>query len=407
MPAPRELLTLDAYRAEVAALVTGPTQTERVSLDDALDRVLAEDVTAAGPVPAFANSAMDGYAVRWDDLASLPARLTVVGEVAAGSGEDPAISPGECVRIMTGAPVPEAADSVVPVEQTDEGVDVVRVHEAPSRGRGSHVRRAGEDVATGDVVLRSGTALTPGALSAAAGAGRGELVVRRRPVIGVAATGDELVPPGRALGRGQIYESNTTHLRHAARRLGADVIVGAAVPDDTGAFAAALDDLAARADLVVLTGGASVGAHDVARDVLTERAGAAYRHVRIQPGKPQGWARWQGTPVISLPGNPVSAAISFELFVRPLVDALLGRDGPAAEHAVAASGWTSPEGRRQLVPVALSSDQAGRLLATPTHSRGSASHMVTSLAGAHALAEVPEDVVAVEPGDVLTIRRFA
>lgn len=394
------------HLARVLALVT-PLPPRRQGLSSCRGLVLAEPLVARAAVPAFDNSAMDGFAVRREDLDRLPVRLWVLDEVAAGQVSALSPGPGECLRIMTGAPVPEAADSVVPVEQTDEEVDVVTVHEAPSRGRGAYVRGAGEDVAAGDVVAPRGTTLTPGGLSAAAGAGRGELVVRRRPVLGVAATGDELVPPGRPLGRGQIYESNVTHLRHAARRLGADVIVAAAVPDDAGAFAAALDDLAGRADLVVLTGGASVGAHDVARDVLTERAGAVYRHVRIQPGKPQGWARWQGTPVISLPGNPVSAAISFELFVRPLVDALLGRDGPAVDHAVAASGWTSPTGRRQLVPVALSSDQAGRLLATPTHSRGSASHMVTSLAGAHALAEVPEDVVAVAPGDVLTIRRFA
>lgn len=407
MPAPRELLTLEEYREEVLALVSAPTPSEAVPLAEAADRVLAEDVTASGPVPAFANSAMDGYAVRWDDLGTVPVRLTVVGEVAAGSGEDPPFGPGECVRIMTGAPLPGSADSVVPVEQTDEGVDVVTVRELPSRGRGAHVRGAGEDVAAGDVVAAAGTTLTPGVLSAVAGAGRGEVVVRRRPVIGVAATGDELVAPGRPLGRGQIYESNATHLRHAAHRLGAAVLVGSAVPDDADAFGAALDDLAARADVVVLTGGASVGAHDVARDVLTEQAGAAYRHVRIQPGKPQGWARWQGTPVVSLPGNPVSAAISFELFVRPLVDALLARTGPLVDHAVAASGWGSPPGRRQLVPVTLTTDDDGRLLATPTHRRGSASHMVTSLAGADALAEVPEDVDAVNAGDVLTIRRFA
>ena len=407
MPAPRELLTLEEYRDEVGALVTSPTPAESVPLAEAADRVLAEDVTASGPVPAFANSAMDGYAVSWDDLAELPTRLRVVGEVAAGSGEDPAFGAGECVRIMTGAPVPGSADSVVPIEQTDEGVDVVTVHEAPARGRGAHVRRAGEDVAAEDVVATAGTTLTPGVLSAVAGAGRGEVVVRRRPVIGIAATGDELVAPGQPLGRGQIYESNGTHLRHSAHRLGAAVLVGAAVPDDADAFAAALDDLASRVDVIVLTGGASVGAHDVARDVLTERAGAEYRHVRIQPGKPQGWARWQGTPVISLPGNPVSAAISFELFVRPLLDTLLGRERPGLDHAVAASGWGSPPGRRQLVPVTLSTDASGRLLATPNHRRGSASHMVTSLARADALAEVPDDVEAVSAGDVLTIRRFA
>lgn len=407
MPAPRELMTLEEYLAEVLALVTGPLAAETVPLLEAAGRVLAEPVTARGPVPAFANSAMDGYAVRWADLDELPARLRVVGEVAAGSPQDPPFAAGECAQIMTGAPLPEAADSVVPVELTDEGVEVVTVSERPRQGLGAHVRRAGEDVAAGDVVAGVGTTLTAGHLSAVAGAGRGTVVVRRRPVVGIAATGDELVAPGGDLGRGQIYESNGTHLREAARQLGADVVLGDSVPDDPTAFAAALDDLAAQADLVVLTGGASVGVHDVARDVLTGQAAATYRHVRMQPGKPQGWAVWQGTPVLSLPGNPVSAAISFELFARPLLDRLLGRAPAAPDRAVAGAGWHSPGGRRQLVPVTLSTDEAGRLTATPTHRRGSASHMVTSVAGAHALAEVPEDVEQVEAGDVLTLRRFA
>ncbi|GAA3612542.1 molybdopterin molybdotransferase MoeA [Marihabitans asiaticum] len=409
MPDPRELLTLEQYRDEVRSLLPGPTAGETVPLEPdlpaLLGRVLAEDVRARGPVPAFANSAMDGYAVRWADLAGLPARLRVVGEVPAGSPADPAIGPGECVRIMTGAPVPTAADTVVPVELTDEGVDVVTIGSAPDRGTGAHVRAAGEDVAAGDVVAPAGTTLTAAVLGAVAAAGHAEVVVRARPVVAIASTGDELVAPGGDLGRGQIFESNGTQLAARAMQLGCVARRGPVVRDDGEAFVTALDALADGSDLVVLTGGVSVGAYDIAREVLSERAGGTFRHVRMQPGKPQGWARWRGTPVLALPGNPVSAAISFEVFGRAMIDALLARSPERPWRAVAGTSWRSPGGRRQLVPVALDTDDQGRLVATPTHRRGSASHMVTSLAGADGLAEVPEDATEVSAGDLLTIRR--
>ncbi len=408
MPAPRELLTLEQYRDEVLALVS-PLPSETVSLDDALGRVLREDVRSRGDVPAFANSAMDGYALRWSELDALPATLRVVGDVAAGSGDDPALPAGACVRIMTGAPVPTAADSVVQVELTDEGTETVTIHERPRQGQGAHVRQAGEDLAAGDLVLAAGTMLTARELSAIAAAGHAEVVVGRRPTIGLAATGDELVPPGGDLGRGQIYESNATHLAATITTHGGRPVRRGTIPDEIGAFVAAMDALCTDADLVVLTGGVSVGAYDVARIALGRHAGATFRHVRMQPGKPQGWARWRGrTPVLALPGNPVSAALSFEVFGRPLLDRLLGRlTRPGPSVAVAGAPWHSPGGRRQLLPVALTTDAEGRLVATPAHRRGSASHMVTSLAGADAIAFVAEDVEQVAAGDLVEIRSLS
>lgn len=405
MPTPRQLLSLEEYRDEVLALVD-PLPSERVDLADGLGRVLRADLIARGDVPAFANSAMDGYAVRWSEVKVGPVTLRVVGDVAAGSGDDPALAPGECVRIMTGAPVPGATDSVVPVELTDEGAEVVTIHELPRQGEGAHVRHAGEDISAGDVVLRSGARLGAAELSAAAGAGHGSAVVGRRPVVGIAATGDELVAPGGDLGRGQIYESNGTHLGAAVVAHGGAARRHGTIRDDVAAFVDALDDLSQGCDLVVLTGGVSVGAYDVARIALEEHAEATFRHVRIQPGKPQGWARWRGTtPVLALPGNPVSAAISFEVFGRPMLERMLGQvTHPSLGRAVADAPWRSPSGRRQLVPVVLRSDEAGVLRAAPAHRRGSASHMVTSLAGAHALATVPEDVEQVAAGDLVEIR---
>lgn len=402
----RELLSVEEYLDELFVLLGNAsplTDTEEVPLAAALGRVLAAPVHAVGDVPAFANSGMDGYAVRHADLATLPATLQVVGAVPAGSGEDPSIEPGQCVRIMTGAPVPTAADTVVPVEITDGGTQTVTITE--SREHGQHVRGAGEDVRAGDLVAASGTTITGRVLGSLAASGTPLVTVRRRPVVAIAATGDELVPPGGSLERGQIFESNGTHLAATLTELGADVRPPVVLADDNDAFTAGLDELAAGADLVFLTGGVSVGDFDVSRIVLEQCAESAFRHVRMQPGKPQGWARWRGVPVIAFPGNPVSTAISFEVFGRPVLDRLLGREtSGGATLAVAGSGWRSPAGRRQLVPVRLSSDDTGRLVATPNHRKGSASHMVTSLAGAHALAVVAEETDAVEPGDLVRVR---
>lgn len=401
----RTVLTVEQYLAEVLALITPSAATEAVGLREASGRTLAEPVFARGDVPAFANSAMDGFAIRAED-AAVGAELSVVGDVFAGSGADPLLGRGEAIRIMTGAPVPTAADTVVPVEDiTALSPDRIRL-DADVR-RGQHVRGAGEDVRAGDEVLTAGTVLGARSLAAAAAAGAGTLTCVRRPWVGVIATGDELVAPGRPLRRGQIYESNATFLGAALARDGATPLVAGAVEDTAEALASALDTLAARCDLIVVSGGVSVGDADVTRIVL-EAAGAQFRHVRMQPGKPQGWARWgeRGVPVICLPGNPLSASVSYELFVSAALDRLVDRPHRGWSTAVAGEGWASPAGRRQIVPVLLDVDADGRQIVKPAHRRGSASHMVTSLVAADALAAVGEDVTQVSPGDPLTIRRL-
>ena len=400
---PRPLLTVEQYLAEVLALVTPMSETERVPLREASGRTLAEPVLARGDVPAFANSAMDGYAVRATELVP-GVTLHVAGEVLAGSAEDPAFGRCACVRIMTGAPLPSGADAVVPVEQTTLVEGGVRVDEVVEVGR--HVRRAGEDVRAGDVVLDAGVRLGAHELAAAAAAGAATLTCARRPVVGVIATGDELVAPGNPLGRGQIHESNATFLAAAIARDGGDPRVPDAVRDTPEALAAALDDLARDCDLILVSGGVSVGDADVTRIVL-ESSGARFRHVRMQPGKPQGWAVWSGVPVVALPGNPLSAAVSYETFVVPALDRLHDRPSVGWSVAVAAQGWTSPPGRRQLIPVILDVDTRGQQVARPAHRRGSASHMVTSLVAANALAAVGEDVTAVAAGDLVAVRRIS
>ncbi len=398
----RELLSVEEYLAELKALLHPEPGVETLALAAASGRVLALPVASRVDIPVFDNSAMDGYAVRFADVAALPADLAVVGDVPAGSGEDPEAGPGECVRIMTGAPLPSFADTVVPLEDVTVVGGRIVVTAVPV-GPGAHVRRAGEDIAAGALIAQSGTALRPAMLGALAASGVTAVAVHRRPVVAVCATGDELVSDGAPLQRGQIYESNAVALGAALVRDGAEVLRTGPVRDQPEQLVAWLDQAADRADIMVLTGGASVGAYDVVRDVL-EQAGGTFRHVRMQPGKPQGWAVWRGTPVISLPGNPVSAVLSYEVFVRPLVDDLLGRASNRAFHAVAGVGWRSPAGRRQLVPVRLDTDADGRLIATPSHSRGSGSHLVTSPAMADGYAAIAEEVTEVAVGDKVMVR---
>lgn len=403
----RVKLSVEEYLAEVLALVKPLPDAEDVPLAAASGRVLAAPVTSAGPVPAFANSAMDGFAVRHAALAP-GVVLRVCADVPAGSDADPTVGAYMAARIMTGAPVPSTTDTIVPVELTTTLPDGgVRVDEVPPKG--AHVRRPGEDLAAGAEVLPAGTALDPAALGLVAASGRPTVRVVRRPRVAVAATGDELRPPGSALGRGQIYESNGTFLAAAVARDGAALVASEVLPDVPDAFEAGLGRLAVGADLVVLSGGASVGDHDVVRIVLS-RGEAAFRHVRMQPGKPQGWARVAAgdrvVPVVCLPGNPLSTMVSYELFVRPALARLVGAAAPTWGTAVADAAWSSPAGRRQVLPVVARPDDTGVLRVRPAHARGSASHMVSSLALADGLALVGEDVTAVAAGDVVGFRRI-
>lgn len=397
----REQLSVEEYVDELVSLVVADRRGERVPVAESLGRVLAEDVVSTTSIPVFDNSAMDGYAVRWSDVSAVPSTLRLVGDVPAGSDADPDAAPGECVRIMTGAALPTFADTVVPVEQTlQDGADVT-ILEAPVR-QGAHVRRAGGDVGLGAVVARAGATITPGVAGAIAAVGAEQVLVRPRPRVALGVTGDELVRGG-SLGRGQIYESNSVAVGTLLEHLGARVVRTGLVRDRAELLVEWLDTAAPDCDLIVLTGGASVGAYDVVRDVITA-AGGVFRHVRVQPGKPQGWGTWAGTPVVCLPGNPVSAVVSAEIFIRPMLDLVLGRPAATWHTAVAGSDWTSPNGRRQILPVTLATDHAGRLVAVPSHAGGSGSHLVTSLAGADGYAMVPEETTDVHVGDLLSVR---
>jgi len=441
---------LAAVRADARAIAA--ERIETVRLADAAGRVLAASVDAVVASPPFDNSAMDGFAVRWADVATAtpdaPLTLTVVADHAAGSASALDAEPlgaGEAARIMTGAPVPAGADTVVPVERTDGGdspdarndddagadtgadaAHLVRVFSAPDLGR--HIRRAGEDLKVGDRVLEAGTLLGPRQVAAAATAGHGTLDVVRRPRVTAIATGSELTDPGEALLPGRIPDSNSLLLAGLVRDAGCELVEVVRMPDDEGLLRAWLDGLGPR-DAVVFTGGVSVGAYDVVRRVLAELGTVDFVRVAMQPGSPQAFGRLAGgTPVFGLPGNPVAVAVSFEMFVRPALLALQGRTDVQRRRlrATAAVGWDSPAGRLQVMPVSFVEGELdgdgdgdggapgapgppgtpGALLSPavrPATSGGAGSHLSGGLAAASGFAVVPEHVVRVEPGDVVEV----
>ncbi|MFG3497943.1 gephyrin-like molybdotransferase Glp [Streptomyces sp. NPDC047928] len=408
-----------------------PLDPIELQLPDAQGCVLVEDVTVPVALPPFDNSSMDGYAVRVADVAGaseeFPATLTVIGDVAAGSGEPPTVGPGQAARIMTGAPLPPGAEAVVPVEWTDGGAGggaattmraasaapegatgEVRVHR-PVEAR-AHVRARGSDVQAGDLALREGTVLGPPQIGLLAAIGRGTVRVRPRPRVVVLSTGSELVQPGEELGPGQIYDSNSFALMAAARDAGAIAYRVGAVTDDADALRATIEDQLVRADLLVTTGGVSVGAYDVVKEALSslgdadEPGGVDFRRLAMQPGKPQGFGAVgpDHIPLLALPGNPVSSYVSFELFVRPAIRALMGLKDlhrPRARAAVVADKpLTSPAGKRQFLRGTYDAE-AG----TVTPVGGAGSHLIAALAHANALLVVPEDITAVEPGTELEV----
>lgn len=407
MPERAASISVEEHLEHILSTVT-PMAAGPVPLQDAGRLVLAEDVRAVVDVPGFDNSSMDGYAVRRDDLLSAtedaPVVLPVVADLAAGTEQNRAVTPGTVARIMTGAPVPAGADAVVPFEATDHGDVRVAILQAPEPS--AFIRRAGSDVRAGDRVLSAGLLLTARHLAAAAAVGRSELTVRRAPRIGVISTGSELVPPGAPLRHGQIYDSNSLLLAEAVREAGAIAVPIDAVPDDDALLTRTLIEHATGLDAIVLSGGASVGAYDVVKAVLAPLPTMLFSRVRMQPGKPQGFGLWaDGTPVFALPGNPVSSFVSFEVFVRPAIQRMLGR---AVLHrrvvqAVVTFGWRSPDGRRQYMPVSVDPDNDGELLARPATPGGSGSHLVARLARADALAVVDENVAEVREGDRLPV----
>ena len=394
---------VEAHVARVLAAIR-PIEPGQFGLEDAQGAVLAADAVATSPLPSFDNSSMDGYAVHASDIAAAtseaPVTLPVTDQIPAGDTRAVTVAPGTCARIMTGALFPAGADAVVPVEWTDAGSRQARFSRPVAKGYS--IRLAGDDVAVGAVLLPKGTRLGPAQLAVLAATGHGSVLARGAPRVAVIATGNELSEPGSPLVPGRIWESNTYMLAAAVRQAGG-VATRHRAGDDPQTVLGLLEELSAGADLLVTSGGVSMGGeHDVVKAALSGNQSAtvdmSFTKVAMQPGMPQGFgvvgpAR---TPLLTLPGNPVSAFVSFCLFVRPALDALQGmapRPLPF-QRAELTGRVTSPPGRRSFLRGVLAPGGA-----TVTPLTGQGSHQLGALAQANALIVVPEPLTAMEAGE--------
>lgn len=385
--------SVDEHQRVVADLIAA-REPVTVPIAETLGLTLAADVVAPLSLPGFDNSAMDGYAVVAEDIASAttenPVRLPVTEDIPAGRTDQLELKLGAAHRIMTGAPLPNGATAVVPVEATDGAIDTVEIRAAAKTGQ--HIRRAGEDVTAGTTVLHAGQPLTPAALGLVAALGLAELTVLPRLRVLVLSTGSELVAPGTALEPGQIYESNAVMLAAAIRDAGAEATTAPMTADDVDVFRATLDRYTDQADLIITTGGVSAGAYEVVKDALAT-SGVEFVKVAMQPGMPQGAGRVSGTPIVTLPGNPVSALVSFEVFVREPLRAAMGLPAQRPRRtATLAGAVTSPRAKRQFRRGVL--DAAG----TVTSYGPPASHHLRWLASANCLFEIAEDVAELPAG---------
>ena len=389
--------TVEEHQLVVAGLIKARAPQD-LPLNDTLGLVLAADVVAPLSLPGFDNSAMDGYAVVAEDVASAtedtPVQLPVAEDIPAGRTDPLRLQPGTAHRIMTGAPLPSGATAVVPVEATDGATDTVTIRVAARENQ--HIRRAGEDVTAGTPVLRAGQVITPAALGLAAALGMATLSVVPRQRVMVMSTGTELVAAGTELRPGQIYESNAVMLAAAVRDAGAEATIAPMSADDVDAFRTALADHAGDADLIITTGGVSAGAYEVVKDSLSDQV--EFVKVAMQPGMPQGAGTVGGVPIITLPGNPVSALVSFEVFVRSPLRAAMGHAEPGRPRRTAqlTENLTSPRGKRQF--------RRGVLTGDSVSSYGPpASHHLRWLASANCLLEIAEDVTELSAGSTVPV----
>jgi molybdopterin molybdotransferase len=394
------LATVEAHQAAILAVIS-PLPPVTLELPDAEGCVLAEDVTAAVSLPSFDNSGMDGYAVQAADTNQsserTPVALPVTGEIAAGDTGAYRLEPGTVIRIMTGARLPAGADAVVPVEWTNGGGTRVEIYRPVPPGNA--VRYAGGDAAEGETLLTPGVRLRPMQIAVAASAGRKTVRVRPRPRVVVLSTGNELTEPGTPLVPGRIWDSNSYMIAAAAREAGALACRRSVVPDDPAGVLPALEEQLAHADLLVTTGGVSMGGeHDVVKAALRELGTVTFRKVAMQPGMPQGFGTIgeDRVPLFTLPGNPVSAYVSFQLFVRPAIAALQGADDlrlPAVRATLTGS-VRSPQGRRSYLRGVLADGRVEPL-------SGQGSHQIAALGRANALIIVPEPETQLPAGETV------
>ncbi|CAN5226234.1 molybdopterin molybdotransferase MoeA [soil metagenome] len=388
------MLTPEAALERLLAQV-GPTSSERVSLTDALGRVPVDvPLVAEHDVPPFANSAMDGYAVLSGEA---DAERRVIGESRAGGPSPPAVEPGTAVRIMTGAPMPRGTDAVIPIEDASEADGRVRFTAAP--GPGAHVRAAGHDVLRGTGVRLGREPITSATIGLAAALGCATLEVHRRPRVAILSTGDELTPVGAPLKLGHIHDANGPAIAAAVTEAGGEPILLEPAGDDADVIEARVREGLERADLLLVSGGVSVGAHDHVRGVIERLGTLGFWRIAVQPGKPLAFGRIGEHPVIGLPGNPVSALVTFELFVRPMLRRMLdlAGDGRPRMRARLDEAIGTDIDRRTYLRVRVETDGNEYRASS---AGGQQSSQLLPLASANALLVVPEGVAASVPGTV-------
>jgi molybdopterin molybdotransferase len=399
--------SLEDARARMLAQLVPVTMPERVALRDALDRVLGADVVANVAVPAYTNSAMDGYAVRGADLpAAGEARLRVIGQSFAGHPFAGALAAGECVRIMTGAVMPRAADTVVIQEDVNRDGDVTRI--GTGHRVGQHVRQAGEDIAQGATVLTAGRRIRVADIGLLASIGRVEVPVRRRLRVAFFSTGDELRPLGEPLREGEIHDSNRYTLYGMLRHFGADTLDLGVVRDEPQALREAFQQAGADADVVITSGGVSVGAADYIRSVLAEVGEIGFWKVNMKPGKPIAFGRLQGgATFFGLPGNPVSAMVTFYQVVQPALDRLAGAEPrtPLALRVRATGALKKGSNRREFQRGILETGADGELGVRSAAPQGSG--ILHSMSQANCFIVLPEDSGPVKPGELVRVEPFA
>lgn len=376
---------------------------ETTDLVGSVGRTLAREVSAPADVPPFANSAMDGYAIGVSDNPDVPFTLRLGGEVAAGAWSDVEIEPGTCVRIMTGAPVPPLTDRIVPVEWTEQAnADQVTILRLPPTR--AHVRPPGQDVRRGEVVLHEGSVVGAGAVGILATLGVSRVIVRRKPRVAIVTTGNELVEPGSGpLAPGQIFNSNAYALSVQARHAGADVLGPFHARDDRPSLDQILVELGA-ADLIVFSGGVSMGRYDLVHDALKAQGFVAeFWKVRQRPGNPLLFGRLDTIPVLGLPGNPVSSSICFDQYARQAIGAQLGRDevNRTRYAATLSTPFAKPKGLHVFARGVASMDSDGRLVVRPTGEQGS--NLFTSVLRANCIVHLPEAWDRAETGQNVEI----
>lgn len=396
---------LSVYEAEQQIFQTykNVALAESVALRDAENLVLAENVSSAVSVPSADNSAVDGYAFRFDDLdqtdpiSSQP--FTLQGRAAAGHPYNEVLQPHHAVRIFTGALIPSGADTVVMQEECHKVENKVFIPINIKKGR--NFRKAGEDIKPGQIVLTKGSRLFPPHIGLAAAMGRSSLLCHRRLKIGIFSTGDEVAQSGSILKSGQIYDSNTPMLVALLKRLHSDVIEGGLLPDNKEAITHALHDMAQKCDLIITSGGVSVGEEDHVKDAVQSMGQLAFWRLAIKPGRPVAMGHIEQTPFIGLPGNPVAAFVTFTLMARPLIACLRGENWvPLPRFQVAAQfEHQKKAGRSEYMRIILKENGA-HMIAEKFPREGSA--ILTSIANSQALAELPEELTEIRPGDMIS-----